>query len=245
MSSLSAALIIIGNEILSGRTQDANLNHLAKVLADRGLPLREARVIPDVESTIIATVNELRAQHTCVFTTGGIGPTHDDITTPCVAKAFGVPVVRNPEIVARFKAHYGERATDATFRMADFPHGATLIETDTTPAPGFCIGNVYVFAGIPRIMQAMLTSALPTLPQGLPIREISHTAHVSESRISAGLESIQNRYPQLDIGSYPFRKNDKPTVTLVAKGTDAAALEQAGAAIAQMLADLGAELTQP
>ncbi len=163
----TAGLVIIGNEVLSGRTQDANLRFLATRLGEIGMPLREVRVIPDIAETIVATVNEMRARHDHVFTTGGIGPTHDDITSECIATAFGLPWEPHPEAWAKMAASYKPGDFNAARqRMATMPRGATLIETTVSIAPGFSIGNVHVMAGVPRVMQAQFESLSPRLPRG-------------------------------------------------------------------------------
>lgn len=239
---LSSCVLIIGNEILSGRTTDANLNYLATRLGERGLPVREARVIPDVEEVIVATVNACRTVHDLVFTTGGIGATHDDITAASVAKAFGVPVVRHPEALRRLESYYSQfpgGMNRARARMADVPEGATLLENPISTAPGFRLGNVYVLAGVPRIMQGMFDVLLPDLPQGPPVRMRTVTAAVREGDIADELALIQAHYPTLDIGSYPFLQNGTPHTSLVAKGTDATALESATAALAALVQRIG------
>ncbi len=236
---LTAGLIVIGNEVLSGRTQDANIRFLAQGLGALGLPLREVRIIPDVAPTIIATVNDMRARHTHVFTTGGIGPTHDDITSECVAAAFGVPWEPHPEAMAMLGAHYAEGAFNAARRrMATMPRGATLIENEVSPAPGFTIGNVHVMAGVPRIMQSMFRTLEQRLPRGLPVvSRAVHAMPMLEGSIAEGLAAIQSRFPALDLGSYPFERDGRYGVSLVAKGTDEAAVEAAiGEARAVILA---------
>ena len=239
----TAALIVIGNEVLSGRTQDANLRYLATRLGEIGMPLREARVIPDGPEVIVATVNELRARYGDVFTTGGIGPTHDDITSECVAAAFGVPWEPHPEAWARMDRHYAPGEFNAARqRMATMPRGASLIENPISIAPGFTIGNVHVMAGVPRIMQAMFESLAPTLAGGAPILSRAvHTARVPEGRIAEGLAAIQARHPDLDLGSYPYYRKDASGVAIVAKGTDAAAAESAIAEVAALMRALGGE----
>lgn len=241
-NKLTAGVILIGNELLSGRVEDKNLPYIAKKLSDRGIKVVECRIIADTPEAIIDTVNEFRKKHTYVFTTGGIGPTHDDITTRCVAKAFGVEIYRDDKTVAAFKAHYGDRATEATYRMCDFPVGADLLENSVSVAPGFRMENVYVMAGIPRVMQSMFDVALPTLEEGEPIQEVSFTAHTSEGKIGIQLEAIQNANTKVDIGSYPFLKDGKPTVTLVIRSVDQEAVHKAAHAIGQMLEDLEAEI---
>ena len=238
----TAALIVIGNEVLSGRTQDANLRYLATRLGEIGMPLREARVIPDGPEVIVATVNELRARFDHVFTTGGIGPTHDDITSECVAAAFGVPWEPHPEAWAKMAASYQPGDFNAARqRMATMPRGASLIETTVTIAPGFSIGNVHVMAGVPRVMQAQFESLAPRLPRGRPIvARAVHAARLPEGRIAEGLTAIQARYPALDIGSYPYYREGGGGVAIVAKGTDPEAAERAIAEVTALMTTLGA-----
>lgn len=235
MTNPTACLLVIGNEVLSGRTQDANIRFVAAKLGEIGMPLREVRVIPDVAETIVATVNEVRARFDHVFTTGGIGPTHDDITSECIAAAFGVPWEPHPEAWARMERHYKPGEFNAARqRMATMPRGATLIDNPISIAPGFTIGNVHVMAGVPRVMQAMLDGLLPTLPGGVPVTSRAvHALGLAEGRIAEGLGAIQRRYPDLDLGSYPFYRASGNGVALVAKGTDAA---QAEAAIGEVAA---------
>lgn len=245
MTALSptACLLVIGNEVLSGRTRDANVQFLATRLGEIGIPLREVRVIPDVRATIIATLNEVRAKFDHVFTTGGIGPTHDDITSECVAAAFGVPWEAQPEAWARLERHYPPGEFNAARqRMATMPRGATLIDNAISIAPGFTIGNVHVMAGVPRIMQAMFESLAPSLEGGPPIA--SRTVHadgVMEGRIAEGLAAIQARWPALDIGSYPYYRMGGGGVALVAKGAEVADVEAAAHDIATLLRAMGAK----
>ena len=236
----TACLIIIGNEILSGRTQDKNLNHLALTLNERGVQLREARVVPDVEDEIIAAVNACRAKYTYVFTTGGIGPTHDDITSASVARAFGVPIHRHPEAERILRAHYTEdQINEARLKMADVPLGAELIDNPVSSAPGYKMGNVYVFAGVPRIMHAMLDAVKHTLAEGTPVQTLSITCDLGEGAIAEGLTAIQSRYPQVEIGSYPYFKQGVLSTTLVMRSTDATANKAAYDAVAEMIGRLG------
>ena len=232
-----ACLLVIGNEVLSGRTQDANIKLIATGLGAIGIPLREVRVIPDVPDTIVTTVNECRARFDHVFTTGGIGPTHDDITSECVAAAFGVPWEPHAEAWARMERHYQPGEFNAARqRMATMPRGATLIENAISVAPGFTIGNVHVMAGVPRIMQAMFTSLAPTLQGGTPVQSRAvHAVGLLEGAIAAGLEAIQKRFPDLDLGSYPFYRIDGNGVALVAKGTDSAALVSCIAEVTRLI----------
>jgi molybdenum cofactor synthesis domain-containing protein len=247
MTQPTACLLIIGNEVLSGRTQDANLKFLATRLGEMGIPMREARVIPDVAETIIATLNEVRARHSYVFTTGGIGPTHDDITSECVAAAFGVPAEIHAETHAIMAADYATRSPPVEFnaarlRMATLPRGAVPIRCAMTSAPGFRLGNVFVLAGVPRIMQAMFDALAPLLEGGVPVvSRTVHAARVFEGDIAAGLTAIQARFPQLDLGSYPYYRPGGGGVALVAKGTDASAADAAAAEMAALLRAHGAE----
>lgn len=228
MSNPTAAILIIGNEILSGRTQDANIQFIARRLAARGIKLQEIRVVPDVPERIIRAVNELRAAYDMLFTTGGIGPTHDDITSECIAAAFGVPWEIHEETDHEMRAQMGERYNAARQRMATMPRGAVPIKNEASVAPGFSIGNVHVMAGVPRIMQSMMLALEPSLPQGEAIQMRSvYGMGVLEGSIAEGLAAIQDRFPQLDIGSYPFKREGQWGVALVAKGTDVPAIEAA------------------
>ncbi|HYE50500.1 MAG TPA: molybdopterin-binding protein [Azospirillaceae bacterium] len=238
---VTAALVIIGNEILSGRTQDANLNYLAKFLGGIGIRLREVRVVPDEEPAIVEAVNALRARNTYVFTTGGIGPTHDDITAECIARAFGVPLVRNPEAVALLEKHYAGTGllNEARLRMANTPEGATLVENPVSTAPGFQIGNVFVLAGVPMIMQAMLGSLAHRLAGGEKVRTRTVTCQVPEGSLADGLTAIQGRFADVEIGSYPSYRQGKFSTALVLRGTDVPRLEAATAEVAALVAALG------
>ncbi|WP_029007757.1 competence/damage-inducible protein A [Azospirillum halopraeferens] len=236
----TAAVLIIGNEILSGRTKDANLPFLAEKLGAIGIRVREARVVPDVEAEIIAAVNACRARYTYVFTTGGIGPTHDDITSASVARAFGVPLERNAEAVARLERHYAPGALNAArLRMADIPAGATLVDNPISQAPGFRLGNVFVLAGVPNIMQAMVDGILPRLAGGPPIHALTVSCELAEGRIAADLATLQDRYPSVEIGSYPYFRNGFFGVSLVLRGTDEGMLDRAAEELAAMVRRLG------
>ena len=241
MPNPTACLLVIGNEILSGRTQDINIKFLATRLGEIGIPLREVRVIPDVAATIIATVNEVRAAFDHVFTTGGIGPTHDDITSECISAAFGVAWEINDEAFAIMNARYPKGEFNAARqRMATMPRGASLILNSVSAAPGFTIGNVHVMAGVPRIMQAMFDSLAPTLAGGQPvISRAVYAMGLMEGTIAAGLEAIQNRYPELDVGSYPFARDAGHGVAIVSKGTDVTEAEAATADVTALMAGLG------
>lgn len=247
MANPTACLLIIGNEVLSGRTRDANLQFIAAGLGEIGIPLREVRVIPDVRDVIVATVNEVREKFDHVFTTGGIGPTHDDITSECVAEAFGVPWEPHPVAWERLASHYAKQIPPGDFnparqRMATMPRGAALIDNAVSIAPGFTIGNVHVMAGVPRIMQAMFATLAPTLAGGPPIISTAvHAKGTMEGAIAAGLAAIQARFPALDIGSYPYYRIDGGGVALVAKGADPAQVEEAGRAMFALLVEAGAD----
>ncbi len=218
---VTACVLIIGNEILSGRTQDTNLNHLARVLGGWGIQIREARVIPDIDTVIIETVQTIRSQYDYIFTTGGIGPTHDDITAECMARAFDVPLVQNEAIAARIRVRPAPPDIMASrLRMAQIPEGAVLIDNPTGGPQGFRIGNVHVMAGIPSIMQAMLSSLEHELEHGDIVSSCSVTAYLGESQIAAAFSAVQQRYPDFDLGSYPFFRNDKYGTNLVIRGVD-------------------------
>lgn len=236
----TAAVIVIGNEILSGRTQDANLSYIAQKLASIGVAVREARVIPDVEAEIVDTVNALRRRHRYVFTTGGIGPTHDDITAACVAKAFGQTLTLNPEALDRLKRHYPEgKLNEARMRMAMTPPDAPLIDNPISAAPGFRLENVFVLPGVPRIMQAMLDGLLPHLSGGPPILSRIVSTPLLEGTMATDLGAVQNRFPDIDIGSYPYFRAGAFGVSLVLRGTDADRLAAAVDAVAAMIENLG------
>jgi len=241
----TASIIIIGNEILSGRTQDINLNWLAKALNELGIRLTEARVIPDIEQTIIDTVNACRRQFTYVFTTGGIGPTHDDITSGAIAKAFNLPLVRHPDAVAVLERHYGPtNLNSARMKMTEVPQGATLIPNPVSAAPGFQIENVYVMAGVPPIMQSMFDSLKHTLKGGAKILSRSVSAYVTEGTFATRLTAIAKARPDVDIGSYPFQRSKGLGTTLVVRSTDKAALEAAFSVVKAMLMEFTQELIE-
>lgn len=238
----TACLIIIGNEILSGRTQDKNLAWIAKGLNEIGIALREVRVVPDIEPVIIDTVNTCRMGFTYVFTTGGIGPTHDDITSACIAKAFGVPLERNLQAAAILEKHYGrEQLNEARLKMADIPAGAGLILNPVSAAPGFRIGNVYVMAGVPSIMQAMFAGIKGELKGGAKTLSLCVSTFVTEGVIAAQLSDIQKEHAQVDIGSYPFIRHGRLGISLVARSVDNARLTACVNAIKAMLQALGAD----
>lgn len=241
-SVVTACVLIIGNEILSGRTQDANLQFLARGLNEIGIRLVEARVIPDVEGTIIRTVNECRRAFDYVFTTGGIGPTHDDITAVSIARAFGVALVRMPEAVALLEAQYGkDKLTEARLRMAETPEGSVLLDNPVTKAPGFQIGNVFVLPGVPRIMQAMFDCFRHRLKGGRPMLSTTVSGYTAESAIAAGLAAIQRRHPDLEIGSYPFRRDERGGTALVVRGENVEPIAEAAEEIRGLLRSVGVE----
>jgi molybdenum cofactor synthesis domain-containing protein len=235
----TACVIVIGNEILSGRIKDQNLPYLAKRLSAIGIPVREAHVIPDIEAEIVATVNAARARYTYVFTTGGIGPTHDDITAAGIAAAFGVPVVRHPEAERILSAYYGEILNPARLRMADLPRGADLILNPVSAAPGFRLENVHVMAGVPRIMQAMFDGIAHTLSGGPAVLSRAVTAEAREGDIAETLTDIQKAHPGVDLGSYPFGLGDRIGTCIVGRSTDRADLDAAMDKVAAMFRNLG------
>lgn len=240
---VTACAIVIGNEILSGRTQDVNLNYLAKALNELGVRLVEARVIPDIEQTIIDTVNECRARFDHVFTTGGIGPTHDDITAESIARAFGVGVVYHPDIEERIRRREAPpEVMQSRLLMARVPEGAALIDNPTGGPQGFQMANVYVLAGVPMVMQAMLGSLTKArLGGGDPVRSRSIGAHLGESTVAKALKEIQDRHPNVDLGSYPFYRQDGYGTNLVMRGTDDAELDEMKEEVRRMIVSFGAE----
>lgn len=235
MTSSTAALLVIGNEILSGRTQDLNMAFLGKSLGELGIPLREIRVVADVESDIIHAVNALRTAYTYVFTTGGIGPTHDDITSECIAKAFGHPYIRNAQAEAMLRQHYGDQINEARLTMADMPEGAKLIPNPVSTAPAFQVENVYVMAGVPRIMQAMFAEIKPGLLGGPKILSHTLTCFVTEGAIAERLSAIQETFPEVEIGSYPFAKDGKLGTSIVLRGVDQVRIDSAAGQVHNLL----------
>ncbi|SKA39319.1 molybdenum cofactor synthesis domain-containing protein [Enhydrobacter aerosaccus] len=240
---VTACIVVIGNEILSGRTKDANISFLATELNKLGVRVMECRVIPDIEATIVATVNEVRAKFDYVFTTGGIGPTHDDITADSIAKAFGVGISEHPEAVARMSRHYGDPAlfTPARRRMARIPHGATLVDNPISVAPGFQMGNVFTFAGIPTIAQSMFESMKHRLVGGDPVLSRTVRTNLPEGIIAEALGALQKRYDDIDIGSYPGFRAGKVSVSLVLRGTNDARLAAAATELIQTIHQMGGE----
>lgn len=237
----TACAIIIGNEILSGRVQDRNLAYIAERLNDFGVRLREARVIPDDEDAIVAAVNECRREFDYVLTTGGIGPTHDDITAECVAKAFGVPLEINEKAAKALRAGAGDRIDEARLRMARVPVGGRLIENAVSAAPGFQMENVFVMAGVPTVARAMVDALASRVAGGAPVRSRGVVAHLSEGSVAAELADIQERFPDTDIGSYPFYRSGRFGATLVVRSTDAGRVDAAIEEIKAMVRGLGVE----
>ncbi len=243
-SQLTAAVLLIGDEILSGRTKDKNLGFLADYLTALGIDLQEARVVPDSEDDIVAAVNALRARYTYVFTTGGIGPTHDDITADAIAKAFGSGIDHDPKAVEILLAYFkeiGREPNAARLRMARIPVGATLIENPVSKAPGFQMGNVFVMAGVPKIMNAMMEDVAKRLTKGVPMQSRAIEFLGGEGDVAKPLGEIQRAYPEVVIGSYPFQAPDGFATNLVLRSRDVSALDQAFAAVKAMADALVAE----
>ncbi|MGQ7846769.1 competence/damage-inducible protein A [Granulosicoccus sp. 3-233] len=242
----TAAVLLIGNELLSGRTRDINLPHIAESLVARGIRLREARVIADIPQAIVSAINELRNGHDYVFTTGGIGPTHDDITADCVAEAFGVDLPVNTEARALLQSFCDERQIELNedrLRMARIPEGASLIDNPVSAAPGFRMENVFVMAGVPRIMQAMLASVLPDLRTGPIVHSVSVGCDLGEGTVASALRALQEAHPAIEIGSYPGKTGQLGRLSLVARGTDETELESVRQALVQMVSALGGRLS--
>ena len=224
---MKAALIIIGNEILSGRTQDKNLSYLANWLNEIGIQLSEVRVIRDEEKVIIDTVNHLRSEYDYVFTTGGIGPTHDDITSLSIARAFGVELEINNKALAILKEYYKDgELTEARMKMTMIPVGAELVDNPVSKAPGFKMDNVFVMAGIPSIMQGMLEGARRFLKGGDVVKSMSIDVFTPESNVAQALTDLQKKYNDVEIGSYPFSKDNRFGTTLVMRSSDEKRLHQ-------------------
>jgi molybdenum cofactor synthesis domain-containing protein len=243
--TVTAALVIIGNEILSGRTQDANLAFLAKELGEIGIRMKEVRVVADEEDAIVEAVNALRPRHAYVFTTGGIGPTHDDITSASIAKAVGRPYRRDPEAERRLLAYYPpEKVNEARLKMADMPEGSELIDNPVSVAPGFRVENVYVLPGVPSILEAMFAGLKPKLKGGAPVRSRTVTAFCPEGEIARALGEIQARHPSLEIGSYPFMQQGRFGTSLVFRGTDETEIRAAAEALLAVLRERGVEVLE-
>lgn len=237
----TAAIIIIGNEILSGRTQDVNLQYLAKRLGELGIFLKETRVISDETPRIVGTVREMAASHTYVFTTGGIGFTHDDVTAVSIAEAFDVTLEEHPEALRRLQSHYGDALNAARRRMALIPMGGTLIDNPVSKAPGFQIQNVFVLAGVPTVMQAMFESVVGRLTQGAPLQYATVSCSLAEGMIADELARLQDRHPEVEIGSYPYFKAGNWGVSLVMRGIDLDSVNRATQDVMEMVHSFGAE----
>ena len=239
MPNQTAAMLVIGDEILSGRTRDSNMHHLAMALTEHGLVLAEARVVADDHTAIVAAVNALRGAYDHVFTSGGIGPTHDDITAEAVAAAFGVPITQRGDAMALLGAHYerqGVPFNEARQRMARIPDGAVLIDNPVSIAPGFSLGNVHVMAGVPRIFEAMLAGVLSGIAHGKPLLSRSLRMLKAEGEIATSFAAFAALYPDLSMGSYPFNTNGAFGTNLVIRGTDADRLDAALLALQALLA---------
>jgi molybdenum cofactor synthesis domain-containing protein len=246
--AVTAAVLVIGDEILSGRTKDKNIGYIAEYLTGIGIDLKEVRVVPDEEPEIVAAVNALRARYTYLFTTGGIGPTHDDITADCVAKAFGVALEYHPQAVEIMKARIaqtGGTMNEARMRMTRAPIGAELVLNKISAAPGFRIGNVIVMAGIPSVMQAMLDDAAPKLKTGAKMLSDSIRADSREGDIGTELGELARKYPDVTIGSYPFMdENNTANTNVVVRSRDPQRLAAVRQAVEAMLVRVKTELAK-
>jgi molybdenum cofactor synthesis domain-containing protein len=239
---VTAALLVIGDEILSGRTKDKNIGHIADHLTAIGIQLKEVRIVADDEAAIVVAVNTLRERYDYLFTTGGIGPTHDDITADCIAKAFGVGIDVDERALAPMKAHFARRGvelTPARLRMARIPFGAELVENSVSIAPGFMLGNVIVMAGIPNIMHVMLEAATKFLKTGRKMLSSALDLNRPEGEIAQLFGELQQRYPDVPMGSYPFMRDGKPGTQLVLRSTDPERLAAADAELRAQLAARG------
>lgn len=230
MTNPTAAILVIGDEILSGRTRDSNLHFLAGELTRIGITLREARIVADIHVEIVTAVRALSSKYTHVFTSGGIGPTHDDITADAVAEAMGAAIGHRADAMALLQAHYdrsGLPFNEARQRMARIPDGDSLIDNPVSTAPGFTIGNVHVMAGVPNIFEAMVASVLPKLTGGPPLLSQSLRVNRGEGEIAGPFGALASEFPDLSMGSYPFIQNGAHGTNLVVRGTDAARLDKA------------------
>ena len=239
--TLTAAMLVIGDEILSGQTKDKNIGFVADTMRDIGIDLEEVRIVGDREEVIIDALDALRNRYDFVFTSGGIGPTHDDITADCVAKAFGVPIGHDPRAVALLEAHWAKRGiepNESRLRMARIPQGAELIANSVSVAPGFHIGNVFVMAGVPNIMQAMMDEVVKALPAGALIRSETVIVHRPEGDLAGAAARIQAEHPKVRIGSYPSHDGERFTTRLVLRSRDEPALAAAKAAMEEAVANV-------
>lgn len=236
MPNPTAAMIVIGDEILSGRTRDSNMHHLAGRLTEAGIDLKEVRVVGDERGVIIGAVQAMAAVHDYVFTSGGIGPTHDDITADCIAAAFDAAIDVREDARAILAAHYQKAGTElnaARLRMARIPQGAALIDNPVSAAPGFILENVYVMAGVPLVFQAMVESVLPTLTGGAPLLSQTLRIERGEGDIAGPLGEIAAAFPHLSLGSYPYQKDGRYGAHIVIRGHDT---DEVDAALAQLKA---------
>jgi molybdenum cofactor synthesis domain-containing protein len=234
--AITAAILVIGDEILSGRTKDKNIGYIAEYLTNIGIDLREVRVVPDLMDEIVSALNALRARYTYVFTTGGIGPTHDDITADAVACAFGVKIDHDPRAVAMLAERFNkEELNEARLRMARIPDGADLIANSISKAPGFKLGNVMVMAGVPSIMQSMLDAVAPTLKTGVKMLSQTVLTGLREGDIGTALSAVAKAHPDAVIGSYPFWSDTGPDTNIVVRSRDAGLLAAAVADVEEMV----------
>jgi molybdenum cofactor synthesis domain-containing protein len=243
----TAALVVIGDEILSGRTQDRNVAQVAVWLNEQGIRLAEVRVVPDDQQRIAEAVNALRTAHDYLFTTGGIGPTHDDITVDSIAAAFGVPVVVHPEARRMLEDYYaarGSQLTEARLRMARVPQGAELIANPTSGAPGVRIGNVYILAGVPHIAASMLEALSGTLEGGRPMVSVTLGAYAAESDVADLLREAEDRHPGVSVGSYPFFRDGRYGANFVMRSEDGEAARRCGEELQGTLAAAGHEVVE-
>jgi molybdenum cofactor synthesis domain-containing protein len=234
MPNPTAAMLVIGDEILSGRTRDANMHYLAGQLTEMGIDLKEVRVVSDDRDAIIAATKALSAGYDHVFTSGGIGPTHDDITADCIAAAFGAHIDVRDDARALLQAHYdrsGQELNEARLRMARIPDGAALIDNPVSTAPGFSLQNVHVMAGVPSVFKAMVASILPTLTGGAPLLSRTLRMMKGEGDLAGPLGSFAEEFPDLSVGSYPFQKDGIYGSNIVVRGSDATLLDNAMAAL--------------
>lgn len=241
---VTAAALAIGDELLSGRTRDKNIGHLANALTQQGIELKEVRIVSDDEAAIVEALNALRAKYTYVFTSGGIGPTHDDITADAIAKAFGVAIDHDPRAMAILEQHYDEiglEFTTARKRMARIPEGADLIQNNVSKAPGFQIGNVFVMAGVPSVFQAMLESVLSTLEGGDKILSESVECSFGEGTIGDALAEIQKTSPETSIGSYPKFDGERFSTQIVVRSRNNAAIKTTMQSIVEMIDRLNSQ----
>ena len=238
---VTAAMLAIGDELLSGRTKDKNIGHLADMLTISGIDLKEVRIVADEEDAIVEALNAIRGKYDYVFTSGGIGPTHDDITADAVAKAFGVPCEHDAAAMVLLAEMYRRREmefTEARQRMARMPRGAAHIANPVSTAPGFIIGNVYVMAGVPQVFQAMVDNVLPTLKTGTPVLSLAVACPYGEGEIGTPLAAIQKAHPETSIGSYPRYVGQKFSTEIVVRGRSQEVIETAGADVRAMIEDI-------